>query len=160
MHLECGWVLPLDQYPFTDDSHRHEVWERYKDQILADYRAGMRPRAWWDYEAKEPRRLLPGKSVSIDRESGESYTFTPFVQEAPERRFWTYRGCPGLLGQQINPVWETQLEYLERLGLANPGEREKTIQVAAERWIDRHKMQDSPPPMPEEEKLLKWWDEI
>jgi hypothetical protein len=36
---------------FDSDEERREAWERHRDELLAESRAGTRPQAWWDYEA-------------------------------------------------------------------------------------------------------------
>jgi hypothetical protein len=74
---------------------------------------GTRPWAWWRYEAREPRRRLGGKGVSL-------------------RDDWSYWGTPGSYVYEYDddqwdpPVYETQAAYLERLGLLLPEERVST----------------------------------
>jgi hypothetical protein len=159
-HLIQGWVMFGPEFPFRSEEHRRRTWEICREGILEEYRPGLRPRAWWQYEAPEPRRLFSGTSVSVDPDSGEMFEFTPSLSTVPDRRFWSWYGRPQLLGSQDQPIWETQLAYLERLNLARPGERQAALEGAIEEWISRHEHHDSPPPMPEEDELLKWWDEI
>lgn len=69
---------------------------------------GTRPWGWWEYESPQPRRLVAGDpAVIID--NGQ------FIFGRP--RFYRTKdhGCQ----------FESQPDYLERLGLLLPGEKEK-----------------------------------
>jgi len=90
-------------------------WGLMKDEILEDWareQPGTRPRAWWEYNSKEPRRRLGG--------TGEPDHGGNLQWGLP--RFWT----PNLRGVAIDPEdpprFESEAAYLKRCGLLLPGE--------------------------------------
>jgi len=49
------WLGPNRNIPpcFTDDSHRVEVWFKFRDQLMQQWgRHGRRPLAWWIFEKR------------------------------------------------------------------------------------------------------------
>lgn len=71
MHLLRGWCLDTPvpwhrklQFPFEDEAHRRECWERWREELMASpaYRGrdfvaiaeGEKPRAWYDYDEERP----------------------------------------------------------------------------------------------------------
>ncbi len=79
-------------------------WRKYGDTIVRDWirhSPGTRPSHWWAFESREPRRQLGGEGSA----SGSGFAFgLPYSWNGGE------------------PVFETQHEYLKRLGLLLPGE--------------------------------------
>ena len=108
--------------PFRSWEHRKKVYFSFKNEIFAlqgqnipdshvlAFAHGARPAAWWQFEAPEPRRLISGnKDFILNR---DSYFFG-----LPN--YYTNAADHGTL------VFESQAEYLTRLGLLLPGELEK-----------------------------------
>ncbi len=56
LDLRCGSVERIRA--FTSDAERRGAWERHREVLLQSMPAGMRPAAWWDYEAPEPCACL------------------------------------------------------------------------------------------------------
>jgi hypothetical protein len=53
-----SWSLELGgcfDDEFASDEERRAAWERHRNELLAESRAGIRPQAWWDYESPIPR---------------------------------------------------------------------------------------------------------
>ena len=72
---------------------------------------GQRPAAWWDYEAPGMRRPSQGSTESL---YGGAGVF--------KGRF---KGIYNVKTMSDYPIYEDQSEYLERLNLLMPGEKEK-----------------------------------
>lgn len=94
-----------------------ESWQRLRGQILADWireHPGTRPWAWWAFEASEPRRQIAGgEARQPDQETGRP----------GDQALW--RGIPPCWGAAQfadPPLYETEAEYLARLGLLAAGE--------------------------------------
>ena len=130
--IEQLWVLiRRHDYlrTFKDQDHRREVWEKDKKFILGligqkirpehffggqwvkgkiYFAWGERPDAWWEFEAKEPRRLISNPCKFL----------------TDTLAFGKHTGYGGCENSEF-PEYESQFEYLERLGLLLPGESEK-----------------------------------
>lgn len=96
-----------------DEELMRETWEAHRDELLAEAGSGKRPWAWWQFVASEPRRRIGGVGTPITHpETGERYS----------------KGKPVAFGGDYDtanpPRYETEGEYLARLGLLMPGERE------------------------------------
>jgi hypothetical protein len=100
-----------DGEPLEDDELA-EAWAMFGDEILAEYIAmtpGSRPFGWWLYQAPEPRQQI-----------GDG----PEPQGAAD-----FFGCPSVfLGQPPSDMYESERDYLERLGLLTDDER-KALQL-------------------------------
>lgn len=108
----------------------HEVtWAQTRDALLVDWIAahpGSRPWAWWQFDAREPRRRLGG--------IGETYA------EGLDHGVPVWWMSPSLargtrfvaVDPQNPPQFESQASYLERLNLFQPGERERLDATAFE----------------------------
>jgi hypothetical protein len=104
---------PADANPFTYLGLDHErsarastLWHEYGEAATAEYvkmYPGQRPQLWWRYSAPEPRCKRDGI--------------------CPASATWD-RGNTGLPHGADENDYETEAEYLERLGLWLPGERE------------------------------------
>jgi hypothetical protein len=58
LSIEEEWSLTIGgcwDSEFACDEDRRDAWERHRDDLLAESRAGTRPAAWWDYDATIPR---------------------------------------------------------------------------------------------------------
>jgi len=118
-HLIVGYSH-FEPFPFENEEHQRALWFKFRDQLIRlnwekHYSSdpsrggwGTRPAAWWDYEAPELRQLIQGKYPSELLEHG--YCF----------------GAPRASGYGCE--WESQEEYLDRLGLLTPEEKESLAQ--------------------------------
>ena len=108
--------------------NREDIFSRQgKDVGFLSFAWGERPRAWWDYEAPEPRRQIGGGDFEM---IGEKMT-----KGIPSRQRHADVRNP--------PVFEGQLEYLKRLGLLFESEEEKVKEAARREREFREKMQQS-----------------
>jgi hypothetical protein len=119
-HLVLGWCIDSPVrwherlgFPFKDETHRKEAWTENRDFLMtlrndepsfSTYPQGTRPGAWWDYDAPEPRKLISGTFVAIGDD--------------------LFRGIPKRFEDKPVAKWETEFQYLERLDLLFPGEKE------------------------------------
>lgn len=86
---------------FTSEQARRRAWQASRDGLLAEYvrtNPLSRPRAWWDYDAPEPRRVVSGPPLpeGVVLSCGVPRCHAP---GDPEREY------------------ETEAAYLRRLGL-------------------------------------------
>jgi hypothetical protein len=112
VQLLCGADFFDDAYgdPPNEESLKQmkRDWRRYRAKLMAEHinqHPGTRPYMWWFLESTEPRRLV----------SGHCRPLTDRLHE----------GTPELydFDQKSRPEWETQADYLERLGLLTPFEQ-------------------------------------
>ena len=119
-HLISGWCIDSPVrwherlgFPFKDEDHRKEAWGENRDFLMTlrndelsygTYLQGTRPGAWWDYDAPEPRKLISGTFVAVGND--------------------LFRGIPKRFEDKPVAKWETEFQYLERLDLLFPGEKE------------------------------------
>jgi hypothetical protein len=92
------------------------LWREYGETAIAEFvkkNPGRRPSMWWRYSAVEPRRQVGG-ATKRPHESGLAYGIRVYYDP---------------LGKIANnpPIYETEAEYLERLGLWLRGERERLL---------------------------------
>lgn len=138
LHLLLGWCFGSMegrdlQFPFQSEEHRRQVWEDNReflinkdangDAELAQREPGTRPAAWWDYDSPEPRKIIKNAQFWEHREPpymkkrGESpYSFGISKVMHPVEG-WSAAGYP--LAE-----YESEADYLQRLGLLLPGEAE------------------------------------
>ena len=87
------------------------AWMELRDELLPTWieqHPGTRPYAWWRFEAPEPRRQVSPGPESL----GPATSF----------------GCPSLFrGIPHDGMFETEAEYLERLGLLTPVEESQVL---------------------------------
>ena len=114
----------LGPEPFSSEEERRKAWTAHRDELMQyightsgpgfysqnGLRLGTRPAAWWQYDAKEPRRRLHG-DISI-KPIGEEISGNGTL------RFWT--------AAVHDDEFETQHEYLRRHGLLTDAEQEQT----------------------------------
>jgi len=94
--------------PPLDREAAREAWEALRDDLLADYileHPATRPWAWWEFDAPCPRKRIDG---GAERSEGT--------------RLWF--GVPAILRTLDDDaaVYESQHQYLARLGLLLPDE--------------------------------------
>lgn len=87
-------------------------WATVRDRLLsrwAEEYPGTRPWAWWEFDTDEPRRLLSGPGNSLVRNRKATWW---------QRQLWF--GAPNVIARadiDTPSVYETERQYLERLGL-------------------------------------------
>ena len=116
-------------FPFRSDDHRRQLWRENRHRLidkdvgdddgLVKREPGTRPAAWWSYDAPEPRRII----------KNAEYWQLPQGEEEGWRRYggmhpimhpvdgWSAAGYP-------LQEYESEADYLRRLGLLLPGEEE------------------------------------
>ena len=129
-HLILGiCVLNHSENIFESDDARRATWFEHRDEIMArcsadhdqhHYKPGTRPSGWWDYQSPEPRRNLGGPYL----QNGEGFWFGhPDSYSSPD--------------PENPPVWESQISYLRRLNLLEPGEEARALEAAQRQWNRR-----------------------
>lgn len=96
---------------FNNDDDKAQQWLEHGERALAVWIAdypGTRPDRWWRHAAPEPRRQVAGSGAP----------------RGGYRQWPARRGAPDIVGTEASdpPVFETEREYLERLGLLMAGE--------------------------------------
>ncbi|HEY7116562.1 MAG TPA: hypothetical protein VH475_08250 [Tepidisphaeraceae bacterium] len=121
---------------------RRDYWEQHRDEVLAEWVAqhpGTRPWSWWHFAMSEPRRVIagheapqngfapwrfmPGKSLEqIEAEWPAMFArlWDEHLKGNSQREYWY--GCPSPV--QSFATYESEFDYLDRLNLLLPGERE------------------------------------
>ena len=89
-----GLASPPGAVPF-DEALARSDWKEHRAELLAECGPGRRPWAWWAFSAPEPRQIV-----------GWGY---------PSELYPTPPGQPLILGA----MYETEADYLARLGLAS-----------------------------------------
>jgi hypothetical protein len=92
------------------------AWDDLRDDLLPEWIAehpGRRPFGWWAFDAIEPRQLLPNTpDLAID---ARLWFGLPL--------FFAPHSCPDAIDRP-EAMYETEPDYLERLDLWEPCERE------------------------------------
>lgn len=115
-----------------EDRERMQAdWERHRDALLAEWisvEPGTRPYAWWTFDAPERRRRIDGKPHPFDNPERKARI------ESDRKRYPNsasdpcklWYGRPGVLMtlDDFEAKYETEADYLRRLGLLLPGEEE------------------------------------
>ncbi len=124
MHLLWGWSLDVNPkkegfrspgFPFRDEEHRRSRWFENRDFLMAHmgrernmtdlgFRYGARPAAWWDYESPESLAIIGYEEIDEN-----------------------YRRATGACCGDPEPIYESEIDFLERHGLLLPGEKEKAL---------------------------------
>src|SRR2546430_12621096 len=95
------------------------VWREHRDVVVAHYAkrwAGSRPKAWWRWDAPEPRRRLGGSGVPLMIDNCDPPSLAYGVP-----RVWHF-------SEADPPQYESEASYLKRLNLLLPGERRRLKQ--------------------------------
>ena len=111
-----------------------EAWATHGQKWLAEHVEkwpGNRPSGWWTYSAAEPRRAEMSEDLRAERGEWARWDEGEAGWRAQAGRAFGY----GRIGKddQLHecydtmdlPTYETQLDYLRRLGLMLPGEAER-----------------------------------
>lgn len=116
-HLTLGLVTGRFYFDFNGGRDVEAIrvcWEEHREHVLEDFineHPGERPWAWWKFDSREPRRQLAGAA---------------WLEECPEWGKELVDGVPRVAPplDPDNPVeYESQADYLERLGLLTVQER-------------------------------------
>lgn len=125
------------------------AWQCLAPQILRDWirmtprpgghgGAGTRPAAWWAYDARERRQRIDGKPHPFDNPERQAKIDSMIAQYPRSERdfnFLFYGGIGAyLVPDDFSAVFETEYEYLKRLGLLLDGEEElyaERVRIAA-----------------------------
>ena len=106
--LLSGDDWPMFDGPDLDDDELRKVWRQLRPELLDRHikkKPGTRPWAWWRWESTEPREQVSDGPEPIG---------PPDWFGKPSR----------YLGQPPENMYESQVDYLERLGLLTDDERE------------------------------------
>ncbi len=113
---------------FATDREIRNGWAQIRDDLIASWaeeRPGRRPRAWWQFEAKEMRQRLSGTGDAIFEALLPGHEV--YYLGIPIR--WLQPGYAGPAGAPIDPedppIFESEGAYLKRLDLLLPGERKR-----------------------------------
>lgn len=121
LHVETGHTYFDDGFQSEDELR--EGWEVLRKSILERWaveKPGHRPWAWWRYDAPERRRCL-------------NYPHPHDVPGRPNEGL--SRGLPSAYIPEFDPwgiKFETEPEYLARLGLLSDDEREALSRMEAQ----------------------------
>lgn len=116
---------------FPSEEARRRAWERnraflidkdIRDNKIIKREPGTRPLAFWKYEAPEPRRII---------ENGQYWKPAPGYEESWRGYFGMYAcmlpAVKNLKIGQYSKHYESEYEYLKRLNLLLPGEKEEAL---------------------------------
>jgi hypothetical protein len=126
------WIFtgegPVPGPPYLARRSPEQIWAAHGERVLAHYvlrHPGCRPWLWWKIGECEPRTRLGGIGDPLDTCS--AVYEKPYDHGVP----WSWRreGDPFTHGTPISdidpPRFESEAAYLLRLGLLEPGERER-----------------------------------
>jgi hypothetical protein len=117
----CAWDL---LGAFDDEEAAREAYETHREAYLEEHAAehpGTRPGCWWRWEAPEPRRVV--NRPSHPELARQLEADGPDGQKRGGRVLLGYTAPDGSHG--FGPWLEEEADYLERLDLFLPGERER-----------------------------------
>ena len=110
---------------FPDNRSMQEGWESLRAEILPEWirdNPGTRPYSWWLYDSPEPRRRIDGRLHPFDDPerpdrieiiAGQPGTIPGYAERMAE----TYYGLPACKFPEDFGDYETEYDYLRRLGL-------------------------------------------
>lgn len=130
--LYGSWWFQKEPIPHEE---RRALWEERRDELMGEWiqeEPGTRPWAWWEFDAPERRRRIDGKPHPFDNPTREA-EIRERAAENPEPvhdATCLWYGCPRFMivlpGRDMDDfeaVYESQREYLDRLGLLTADER-------------------------------------
>ncbi len=103
-----------------------EAWHELRGELLPKWIAehpGTRPHGWWRFDASERRRRIDGPAHPFDNPARDALVIQWGHSTRDAYRLWF--GKPSsLIGlDDFGAVYETEVEFLERLGLLTNDER-------------------------------------
>ncbi|NQU23106.1 MAG: hypothetical protein HQ567_17650 [Candidatus Nealsonbacteria bacterium] len=116
-----------------DRAAMRQAWEALGSDLLGDWineHPGTRPYAFWVFDAPERRRRIDGKAHPFDNPERQAHVER--IAETPEARpdyretmYQLSYGTPNSLCMRddFEAEYETELDYLDRLGLLTENER-------------------------------------
>ena len=110
---EERWMVDYRSMPFPSWEDLEKAYKKHKAEVQAkveeqrSWAKKLRAWAWWEYEAPEPRRQLSGPKPLKEN----------FLIYGKPAHWETYE-------DSRKAVSETDYEYLKRLGLLRPGDKE------------------------------------
>jgi hypothetical protein len=112
-----------------DEEAKRRIYEAVKAEFVpthAHHRPGLRPWAWWEWDAPEPRRVIqrdcldPEHDDDCDGSHGDIDRLP--AAEDPKLPAWAKELYFGRPASYDGFLYETQYDYLERLNLLYPEE--------------------------------------
>jgi hypothetical protein len=136
-----GWpFLPQDQCFHGDREAIEAAWNELRVPFMRQWIAehpGSRPWAWWEFDAPE-RRQCVNDVHPFDRPDRWRETDRLCCAEIQRRTYSLWYGCPALLGPgDFDCRFESQPDYLDRLGLLTAQERAAIEARASKQWGQR-----------------------
>lgn len=117
---------------FEWDDEIRIAWGQLRDEIVASWaeqRPGTRPTAWWRFDASEPRRRVGGTGQAAFEVLADAEAYEMGIPISWVEPWHVDLYGPHFAGKPIDPsdppAFEAQSTYLQRLGLALPGELER-----------------------------------
>lgn len=114
----------------NDQRAMQVAWEKLRDSLLPSFiekHPGRRPYAWWKFDAPERRRRINGKLHPFDNPKRKAWIKRTINSTGyPSADFYVLSfGKPAVfcVPADWNAVYETEADYLSRLGLLMPGEK-------------------------------------
>lgn len=108
-----------------------EDWNRYRDELLREWiasRPGSRPFAWWLFDATGRRETIDGSVHPFDRPERRKLCdewHARYPRVGHDRLFYElFYGRPRIVVGEGMVHYESEREYLARLGLLTRDERE------------------------------------
>lgn len=116
-----------------NQNEAHLLWQQLRDELLPAYvieHPGTRPAAWWLWDAVERRQRIDGGTHPFDNHERQTRLVALFGPrgENPEPHADAYRLAFGrpttcVIEDDFQAEYETQTDYLDRLGLLEDSER-------------------------------------
>jgi len=130
-YLRQTLLTGRDFFDHYTDAELREAWRSWRGDLLADWiaeRPGTRPWAWWRYDAPERRQRIDGKPHpfdSIEREETLAEHHADAPQHVRDLHYALSWGTPRMLITRdcFEAQYETEVDYLSRLELLEPGEQ-------------------------------------
>ena len=96
----------FDDHPFSSEAECKKAWFRHREKWIANAKFS-RPWSWWCYDAPEMRQIVQGSDEKA-------------IKNRKYKGQWSCWNC----SCSELPIYESELEYLVRLGLLNQNEKE------------------------------------
>ncbi len=117
---------------FDCDEAKRAAWEELREPLLRRWvkdNPGTRPHAWWLYDAPERRRRVDGVQHPFDNRKRKEYVAkwaADYPREAEQNAYRLSYGKPNAfcVSDDFTAEYETEAEFLQRLGLLTGAERQ------------------------------------